>query len=405
MDSRSDLHRRMPFWQRFTLRQRVTLSTAGVLFVLGVLLILFVNNLSPIFVSRSAQSLDTFVLVESTDAFGEPTQVWARTPAPDQRTIALDPGFIRSNPSTWINAFSIVGLVLIILLGIFGAQWVANTALLPVEQISQAAHQIQAKNLNQRINYQGAQDEVKVLADSFDGMLQRLETNFKEQGEFTSNLAHELRTPLATLHLNLEMLNSDPYTGLESYQVFARQAEGCLNRLEQLVQDLLLLSRGEKELARELIYPQVMVEEIFAEMALPAHQKGVELWMKGDGVQPIYGDPVLLQQAITNLIQNGIRYNHLDGFVEVSIGSNPTTCTIRVRDDGKGIDPEELPHIFERFYRDKYARKENPDGTGLGLAISAHIIRLHGGRIEVASQPGEGCTFSVYLPVASNFPK
>lgn len=382
---------------QLTLRQRITVISTSVVLGLGLTMLLFLNNLSPIFINHSVGPMDNFVLVDSTNALGTPTQVWMRTPAPGSLRIKLDAGVIDSDPTVWIKAISILALALIVFLGVLGAQWIANTAIQPIKQINDTTQQIQARSLNQRLDYQGPNDEIKTLADSFDEMLLRLETNFKDQEAFTGNLAHQLRTPLSTLKANLEFLATDPEAGIEEYKEFTTNATNSLINLEHLVNDLLLLSRGESEMRFEPLFIQVLIEEVISDLTSLANKKEVQVSFHGKSDLMVRGDDILLQQAFKNLIQNGILYSDKGTILHLMLEGIPGWCIVRVKDCGVGISQEDQAHIFERFYRGKMTR-ERRDGTGLGLAITAHIVKLHGGKLEVQSEEGEGSVFSVYLP-------
>jgi len=281
-------------------------------------------------------------------------------------------------------------------MGFLAAKWAARASLKPVVEISKAAHEISAHTLDQRLDYQGAQDEIKTLADDFDLMLQRLQMNFKSQKEFICNLAHELRTPLTSLRMNLEVLTSDSQATLVDYHDYSINAEHSLSRLERLVEDLLLLASGEKEFNQQHIILGVMFEEIVEELTPITDNNNVHLEICGDLELEIFGDPVLLYRAFANLIENGIHYNRPNGLVVVSSKKQNDQVIIEIKDSGIGISEHQQAHIFERFYRCGSSRHHS-NGKGLGLAITAHIIQLHNGKIEVESTLGEGSVFRIFL--------
>jgi signal transduction histidine kinase len=285
-------------------------------------------------------------------------------------------------------------------IGVFAARLIAKESLKPVSQISDTARRISVQNLDQRLNFQGENDEIKTLADSFDRMLQRLQTNFENQSEFISNLAHELRTPLTSLRMNLEVLNINPQATLEDYQAFSATAERSITRLERLVEDLLLLAKAEKELDCRPIVLGVLFEDILEELTPIAERENVELKMSGDLELEVNSDPVLFNRAVANLIENGIHYNHPGGFVEISACKADNQVIIDIKDNGIGISESQQTHIFKRFYRAE-AGTTNHNGKGLGLAITAHIIALHNGRIEIKSEFGKGSIFRIYLKPAN----
>ncbi len=383
-----------------SLRQRIIWLTSGAVFVIGLLLVIFVNLIAPIFITHEVGSPDTQILINTVDANGTPITVLAETPGPAGYTFWHDPGFSRADPLLVVRILSGIGLIVITSTGFFAARLVAKESLKPVTQISNTARQISVQNLDQRLNYQGENDEIKTLADSFDRMLQRLQTNFEDQGEFISNLAHELRTPLTSLRMNLEVLNSSPQAKLEDYQGFSATAERSITRLERLVEDLLLLAKAEKEIDRHSIILGVLFEDILEELAPIAEKEGISLKLGGDPGLEVKGDPVLLNRALANLIENGIHYNHTGGFVEITACKADNQVIIEIKDNGIGISEGQQSHIFERFYRAQ-AGTTNHNGKGLGLAITAHIIAaLHNGRIEIKSELGKGSIFQIYLKPA-----
>ena len=233
-------------------------------------------------------------------------------------------------------------------------------------------------------------------------MLGRLDNSFIEQSNYSSNLAHELRTPLSNLQLNLEILKSDPSVNIETYKEFNEQVEHSLIKMENLVQNLLLLSRSNYEINQEYIYLEVLFEEIFTDLSLIAEQKNIKLNLISNQEEPIQGDFVLLQQAFSNIIENGIKYNRPNGMVKVLVNQLGENCIICIKDTGQGISDKDMEHIFDRFYRSRESRIEYSSGLGLGLSISSHIIKLHKGNIEVTSEIGEGSTFKITLPIKGN---
>jgi signal transduction histidine kinase len=384
---------------KLTLHQQIELLTTGVVVILGFVLILFINLIAPIFIAHEVGIPNTYVHTNTVDANGNPITVTMETPGPEGYTIYYDPGTSRADPLTVIRTLSMIGLASITGLAFFASKWVAKNSLQPVKQISKIAQQISFRNLDQRLNYQGAQDEVKILADAFDLMLQRLEMNFKDQGEFISNLAHELRTPLTSLRMNLEVLNTDPQATLEEYQDFSETAERAINRLEHLVEDFLLLAKGEKEIDLHRIILGVLFEEILEELSPIAEEHGVMLEMNGDLELEIWGDPVLLHRAFENLIENSIHYNHPGGVVKIASRRENNQGIVEIQDNGIGISEQQQAHIFKRFYRVKEAARYYQNGKGLGLAITAHIISLHNGKIGIESTLGKGSTFRITLPI------
>lgn len=229
-------------------------------------------------------------------------------------------------------------------------------------------------------------------------MMERLERAFEQQSRFAADAAHELRTPLASLRTNLEVVRSDPHATLADYREMASALERALERLERLVDDLLLLARGEKDVRAEPVYLEVLIGNVIQELEPLAQSHKVSLHHKVADEVILEADPLLLARAISNLVENGIRYNHPGGSVTVTGRREEKSVVVSVEDTGTGIPPEEQAHIFDRFYRVDRSRARHRGGSGLGLSIAAHIVQLHGGHIQVASTPGAGSTFTIWLP-------
>lgn len=384
--------------KRMTLQQRLVCFTSGVVILLGLILILFINLIAPLFSTQEVGIPDTYILNNSVNTQGTSTTIIYITPAPEGYTIFREMGIKRTEPLTAVKILSVIGFLLVVGLAFFTTRWIARKTMEPVYKISTIAQQITARNLDKRINYQGSPDEVKKLADAFDFMLERLEDNFDKQNDFIGNLAHELKTPLTSLRMNLEVLRADPHASLDDFQSYSESAERALSRLEHLVSDFLLLAKAEKEIDYQKVVIGVLFEDILEELKPIAEKNMIELRMSGEIEIELWGDPVLLHRAFSNIVENGIYYNQTGGFVEISAIKKSNQIVIEIQDNGIGISVQQQTHIFERFYRGA-AGKRNNNGKGLGLAISAHIINLHDGRIEVDSVLGKGSTFRIFLQV------
>ncbi|MBC7228502.1 MAG: two-component sensor histidine kinase, partial [Thermoflexales bacterium] len=203
---------------------------------------------------------------------------------------------------------------------------------------------------------------------------------------------------LATLRANLEVIREDPNATLSDYREMAQVLDRTLSRLECLVEDLLLLAKEEKDIQREPVNVEVILSEAMDEMRPLAQASQVTLRLEMTDELVIRGDAPLLVRALANLIENGIRYNRPGGSVTVTAHREANEVMIQVMDTGVGIPPEDLPHIFERFYRVDRSRARHRGGAGLGLSITARIVEFHGGYIHVESTPGLGSIFTVRLP-------
>jgi two-component system, OmpR family, sensor histidine kinase SenX3 len=228
----------------------------------------------------------------------------------------------------------------------------------------------------------------------------------KMRRDFVANVSHELKTPATSLKLLAEsleeILDEDPAQA----RLFAAQLKKETERLAHLITDLLDLARLESQ--EHMDYPALVdvrgvLMSVLVRMRRVARKKDITLQWKRFGKvaeYTVYGDETQLTSMFTNLVDNAVQYTPPGGRVEVIGGSEDSEIVIRISDTGIGIPQGKIPRIFERFYRVDKARSKETDGTGLGLSIVRHVAQNHGGRVTVESTPGEGSTFTVYLPRA-----
>ena len=280
-----------------------------------------------------------------------------------------------------------------------GGWWVATRAIRPVEDISAAASRISAGSLSERINVADTDSELGRLAGVLNSTFARLEAAFAQQKQFTADASHELRTPIA-------VLISEAQTALareRSAAEYRETVEGCLDTAQQmrrLTHSLLELARydaGQEPLERG---PFDLAERARAcvELIGPlARERGIQIHADLLPAETL-GDVDRLGQVIINLLTNAIYYNRPNGEVRVGARLENGAAVLTVADTGQGIAPEDLPHIFERFYRGDKSRARAEGRSGLGLAIGKAIVTAHGGSLEVSSQLRVGTTFTVKLP-------
>lgn len=285
------------------------------------------------------------------------------------------------------------------------AGWISTSqALSPLEAVTQTALQItRADDLSRRIPYQGPEDdEVGQLIKAFNQTLSRLENLFNTQRRFIADVGHELRTPLTVIKGNIDLMRRMNCTDDESMD----SIESEVDRLTRLVGDLLLLAQAESgklPLANELVEIDSLVLEVLNQMRVLSKDR-LRLTLGEIDQVLVCGDKDRLKQVLVNLIGNAIQYTPAGGEVIVGVGKVDNRARITVSDNGPGIPPEDLPHIFERFYRGEKSRTRTKEGKGfgLGLSIAYWIVRNHGGQIEVSSREPGGTTFCVWLPLAQD---
>lgn len=292
-------------------------------------------------------------------------------------------------------------LISILIAGL--ASWISTRqALSPLEDVTETALQItRADDLSRRIPYTGPpNDEVGQLIHAFNQTLGRLENLFNTQRRFLADVGHELRTPLTVIKGNIDLMRRMKELDEESMESIESEVE----RMTRLVGDLLLLSQAESgklPLHLQLIELDTLLIEVLGQMRVIAKDKVALVLGEMDQVQ-VCADKDKLKQVFVNLVQNAIHYTPRGGKVVVSLRKSDHQALVSVSDNGPGISPQDLPYIFERFYRGEKARTRSKDGKGfgLGLSIAYWIVKNHDGSIEVDSKLGEGTTFRVHLPMS-----
>ncbi|MEP7285152.1 MAG: ATP-binding protein [Chloroflexota bacterium] len=287
-----------------------------------------------------------------------------------------------------------VGTVALLLAFMVGSV-IAGQALQPIDTISQAAKQITAAgDLSKRIPYYGPPDELGQLTETFNATLGRLERLFLTQRRFVADVSHELRTPLTTIQGNLDLLKryGDDPTSMEAI-------DSEVKRMTRLVGDLLLLAQadgGRLPLDMTTVELDTLALEVFKQARVLAQDIDLRLGM----IEPVHvrGDEDRLRQLLLNLVTNAIKYTPAGGKVTINLIHKAGYAFLSVSDTGIGIPPEDLDHIFDRFYRVDKARSRQMGGTGLGLSIASWIAEAHQGRIWAESNVGQGSTFTLQLP-------
>jgi len=308
---------------------------------------------------------------------------------------------IDATQQAMLIVLGITTLISIALAGL-GAWFTTGRALAPLQTMTQVAgHITRADDLSRRIPLTGSpNDEVGELIRSFNETLSRLETLFTSQRRFLADVSHELRTPLTVIKGNVGLLRRMGVGDEESLG----SIEAEVDRLTRLVGDLLLLAQAESgklPLDMRPVELDTVLLEVFQQTRVLAGDRLQMRLTDIDQVQ-VTGDRDRLKQVLLNLVGNAIKYTPAGGQVNLSLGKTADQARLIVEDTGPGIPSQDLPYIFERFYRAEKSRTRSREGSGfgLGLSIAYWIIRNHNGRIEVNSKEGQGTTFCVWLPLA-----
>ncbi|MCY7910134.1 ATP-binding protein [Bacillus inaquosorum] len=304
-----------------------------------------------------------------------------------------------------ISIYSTLSLVAL-LLGLFTFLPVVRHTLKPLSQMVHMMGHINAGNLNKRLPVYRKQMEIDTLAISFNHMLERIETSFKAEKEakerirqFVSDASHELRTPLTSIHGFIEVL-------LRGAALQPEQRERALNsmyeeskRATRLIEDLLFLAKIDRVPSFEMKRGDLdsLIREMEPQLSLLAKERKLQLLLEDHAEAVFDGDK--MKQVILNLVYNAVHYtDEKTGAITISLQKNDDGVMLMIADNGTGIAPEHLPHLFNRFYRADPSRSRKYGGSGLGLAVTKSIIDSHNGMIDVKSEIGRGTVFLIRLP-------
>ena len=294
----------------------------------------------------------------------------------------------------------IAAVFLAFVFGSIGGWFLSRKYLRPIDNITETTKRITANNLSERLPLQGSDDDLDRLAMTVNQMFERLEESFQTLSRFTADAAHELRTPIAALKGETEVLLSRTRS-LEDYQEALTYNLERLDFLTKLVNDLLVLSQADEGKASfkiESLNFFELLKELYEAFNIVAGQKKISFTFSAAEEVLINGDRIKLKQLFSNLIDNAIKYTPDRGSISLIMQPGKDQVTVILKDTGIGIPSDDLPHIFDRFYRVDTSRSRLSGGIGLGLSICQWIVKAHQGTIEIKSMPQKGTTFTVTLP-------
>jgi len=296
--------------------------------------------------------------------------------------------------------FCIIMYIIVTLMIFFRGKSITRNVLNPIAEMTKMTKEIKAQNLNLRLNVTNAKDELKELVITFNEMMDRIESAYNKQNQFVSDASHELRTPISVIQGYTRMLErwgkDDPEVLSEAIDAIGKEAEN----MKELVDKLLFIARNDKDtliLNKEKFSLSEMMEELAKETRLVDKLHVIEDSIEKD--IEITGDRNRLKQAMRIFVDNAQKYTEPGKKIEIRLNREENRVILSVRDEGCGIDNNDIQNIFDRFYRADRSRDRNKGGHGLGLSIARIIILRHGGKIHVKSKLGEGSTFSVILNV------
>lgn len=389
-----------------SLKVKITLITSGILFVMAaVLTVISIQNARVTYGNQISLSIgddlkftmnehelvldgddDLKDIFDFIGGFGKKNESSSRTGILKEANLSFAKKSIG-----FMFLISVVGTVII--------YYVLRRAFNPVRQLDEGIRNVNDKNLNQPVVIQTRDKEIVSLEKSFNTMITKLDESFQMQKNFAANVAHELKTPLATMKAGIQVLRMEENPQIEDYMEMIDVMDQSTHRLIRVVEDLLDLTKEEGNGYDDRIILKEMLDIVTDELEITAVEKGVDV-VVGCCNGVIKGNSVLVYRVLFNLIENAIKYNKVGGKVTItSTVSQAEVVSITVADNGIGMIPEEITRIFEPFYRVDKSRSREMGGSGLGLSIVKKIIDKHNGKIYVNSMPNWGTTFTIQFPM------
>ena len=375
--------------KRISLQWRITLMTVLLIGVTCVAMNLLLCSSGVYYMDTIVDSLQgggTVILNEEGTASFDPQLIVPN----GELTIVVDGAQGRFRTTNWYITAAVT-----LLSGIL-AYFVSGRALKPLRSFASQVEMVQMTNLADMKIDEDVLPEFKQLSRSFNQMLERLNTAFAAQRQFTGNAAHELRTPLALMQAQLELFSAEHPAVLPETAEFLTLLREQTERLTQMTRTLLEMSNLQQVARNERIQLAPMIEEIFTDLAPLSDKRGVTLTAEGDGIMT--GSDALIYRLIFNLTENAVKYNRQGGSVRVSVTQEPEKLLLRVSDAGCGIPEEYQRSIFQPFFRVDKSRSREYGGAGLGLSLVWEIADLHGGSVWVEESSDKGTTIAVELP-------
>ena len=294
---------------------------------------------------------------------------------------------------------SIIAFILVVTIGGMCTYFVVNNALIPIVELNKNIKKINEDNLNSNLSIKGANDEIKELTISFNKMIAKLENAFASQKRFNSSVAHELKTPLAVIKTNIDVLKSSNCKSLEEYDKTLAIVEKSILKMNLIIETLLDIIRQENAPLNEIVSIDEILEDIVDDLSIIANKKNIKLKLNSYNIKnKIKGNEIMLYRAFYNVIENSIKYNKINGSIDILCYQDLNTIEVKVIDTGSGIKEEDYDEIFKPFYRCEGINSYSKNGVGLGLSLTQSVIKLHGGEIKVKSKLNEGTEFTFILP-------
>lgn len=297
---------------------------------------------------------------------------------------------------------SITTFILVVIIGGMCTYFVVNNALIPIVELNKNIKKINEDNLTSNLSVKGPNDEIKELTISFNKMIAKLENAFTSQKRFNSSVAHELKTPLAVIKTNIDVLKRSNCKSIEEYDKTLAIVEKSILKMNLIIETMLDIIKQENAPLNESVSISEILEDIVDDLDIIADKKNIQLKLNTNNINSkIKGNEIMLYRAFYNVIENAIKYNKINGTVNILCSEDYNIIKVKIIDTGKGIKEEEYEEIFKPFYRCEGINTYSDNGVGLGLSLTQSVIKLHGGEIKVKSKLNEGTEFNLILPYMS----
>jgi hypothetical protein len=386
-----------PFRPRGTVRLRMTLLYGGLFVLSGAALLAIASGLVV-----GSSSHEATAQAPPQQGSTDTALAQARQQIHSLQTALANQNAARQGISHELLIASLVALGIMVAVSVLLGWVFAGRSLRPLRLITATARRISEDNLNERLAFGGPQDELKDLADTFDGLLERLEAAFAAQRRFVANASHELRTPLATMRASLDVAMAKPGPLPATTVALASRLRTELDRTDELLEGLLVLARAQHGAlpARDVVAVEVVVADALSARSTAIHDAGITLRLDGGCALPVTGSEVMLRRMVDNVIDNSIVHNAAGGWIAVSTWAGPGTGRIVVENGGPVLDQDQVSQLAQPFRRLGADRVGSDRGSGLGLSIVAAIAAAHGGSLDLRARPEGGLAVEITLPRA-----
>jgi signal transduction histidine kinase len=385
-----------PFRPRGTVRLRMTLLYGGLFLLSGAALLAIASGLV---VRGSSTSVAVSPQVGAGQQLAQAQDEIRRL----QDALASQSD-VRANVSHEVLMASLIALGIMVVVSALLGWFFAGRSLRPLRMITATARRISEDNLHERLAFVGPADELKDLADTFDGLLERLQAAFAAQRLFVANASHELRTPITTMRAALDVAMAKPGPLPPQTVVLANRLRAELDRVSELLEGLLVLARAQHGALpnREIVALNEVVSDAVRTRSAAIEAAGLSFRLAGDALLPVAGSGVMLRRMVDNVIDNAIVHNAPHGWIAVGSWASQGTGRVVVENGGPVLDQDQVSQLAQPFRRLGADRVGSDRGSGLGLSIVAAIAAAHGGSLELRARPEGGLQVAITLPLAAS---